>query len=302
MNDREHQRTVQRAVKKKFGSHKVLLSKRPAYYPAQAEREFQRLTDGYMRLLHTRLKEYLPLIRSAAKKEHLSGVRNDGLADFLSEVVHLLAKLASDLREDMEKFALSNKIKRIAGLIRRASVRQWKKNVKATLGIDLLEDYYEGGAYEELLQKWVEENTALIKTLPQESLDTMREIILDSYRSGEPTADIVRKIQNAYNVSKRHARLIARDQTAKLNAQISKKQQTDAGIREYIWSDSGDSRVRESHRSLNNKRFRWDDPPVVDAKTGRRCHPGEDYQCRCVPLAVFEYESIDLPVSNGENK
>lgn len=174
-----------------------------------------------------------------------------------------------------------------------------EKDVKATLGIDLLDDYYEGEFYEELLKKWIEDNVALIKTIPQDTLGEMREVILDGYRNGRLTKDIAKEIQHIYGVEKRHAQFIARDQTAKLNAQISRKQQEDAGVKEYVWSTSGDSRVRDSHRALNNKRFRWNDPPVVDIKTGRRCHPGEDYQCRCVPLAVFDYKSIDLPISSN---
>ena len=95
MNDIAHQRMVQEAVKKKFGSHKVLLSKRPSRYPEQAEREFQRVTNAYMQLLNKRLKEYLPQISRAAKAEHLDDARSDGLLDFLSKVIHLLVKLAS---------------------------------------------------------------------------------------------------------------------------------------------------------------------------------------------------------------
>ena len=109
----------------------------------------------------------------------------------------------------------------------------------------------------------------------------------------------MKKIQKAYSVDRRHAQLLARDQIAKLNSNIAQKQQRDAGVEEYIWSTSGDSRVREDHARLNNKRFRWDDPPVVDRKTGRRAHPGEDYQCRCVAIAVFDRNTIDLPVTGG---
>lgn len=72
------------------------------------------------------------------------------------------------------------------------------------------------------------------------------------------------------------------------------KQQQDAGVQEYIWSDSGDSRVRSGHHRLNGKKFRWDDPPVVDERTGRRCHPGEDFQCRCVAIPVFDIDTLDL--------
>ena len=58
--------------------------------------------------------------------------------------------------------------------------------------------------------------------------------------------------------------------------------------------------MRDSHRHLNGKRFSWNDPPVVDARTGRRCHPGQDYQCRCVALPVFDLETLDLPIAEKE--
>lgn len=128
-------------------------------------------------------------------------------------------------------------------------------------------------------------------------LSEMRRLVLEGYRNGKPTTTIVKEIQKVYGTNRRHAQLIARDQIAKLNSQICRMQQEDAGVTEYIWSTSGDSRVRSGHRKLNGKRFRWDDPPVVDDKTGRRCHPGEDYQCRCVALAVFDFGTIDLPIS-----
>ena len=73
-------------------------------------------------------------------------------------------------------------------------------------------------------------------------------------------------------------------------------------MEEYAWSESGDGRVRDSHKHLNKKRFRWSDPPIVDAKTGRRCHPGQDYQCRCVALPVFDIDTIDLPFAGKGGK
>jgi SPP1 gp7 family putative phage head morphogenesis protein len=56
------------------------------------------------------------------------------------------------------------------------------------------------------------------------------------------------------------------------------------GVKKYIWSTANDIRVRDRHRSLNNKVFSYDDPPVVDKKSGRRANPGEDYNCRCVAI------------------
>ena len=116
---------------------------------------------------------------------------------------------------------------------------------------------------------------------------------------GMKNADETGLIQRTYSVDRRHAQLLARDQIAKLNGDITQQQQQDAGVVEYVWSTSGDSRVRPSHAALNHKRFRWDDPPVVDEKTGRRCHPGKDYQCRCCALPVFNIKTVDLPVTKG---
>lgn len=296
MNDRAHQRMTQEAVKKKFGSHKVLLMKR-AQYPEQAEREYKRVTNAYMRLLNKRLKEYLPKMKALADAEK-NGQRHDDIGSFLSALFNLFAHLAADLEADMDSFSLTKRLEAMANLTQKLSIRDWKRQVKATLGIDLMDDYYTGELFKDLMKQWIDDNVDLIKTIPKDSLGKMRETVFDGYRNGVSTTDIVKKIQSIYGMDRRHAQLIARDQIAKLNGQITRIQQEDAGVTEYIWSTSEDSRVRESHAALNNKRFKWSDPPVVDALTGRRCHPGEDYQCRCCALAVFDLDTVDLPIAN----
>lgn len=296
MNNIAHQRMVQEALRKKFGSHEVLLSKRTPNYPEQAERELKRLNNSYMRLLNKLLKENLPTIRDAAarEKEHQ---RHDDTSDLLSTVSDVFDKMARELEESTKGFGYKDKVEAMAKLTQKLSIGEWKKEVQSTLGIELADDYYTGELFRKLLNEWIDNNVDLIKTIPNDSLSEMRRLVLEGYRNGKATTTIVKEIQKVYSVNRRHAQLIARDQIAKLNSQICRMQQEDAGVTEYIWSTSGDQRVREGHRKLNGKRFRWDDPPVVDDKTGRRCHPGEDYQCRCVALAVFDFNTIDLPMS-----
>jgi hypothetical protein len=63
----------------------------------------------------------------------------------------------------------------------------------------------------------------------------------------------------------------------------------DAGLGMYIWSTSGDERVRTSHIELDNKLCRWDDASVYSEDGGKiwkprpegwaHVHPGEDIQC-----------------------
>lgn len=303
MNDIAHQQMVQELLSKRFGSHQRLLCKYTPQYPIQGEREFQRVTNAYIRLLNELLKEYLPEIRDAARIEREANRRHDDTSDLIAKVTAVFSKMASELERRTSDFGLHGKIEATAKLTRKLSIREWKRAVKDTLGIELLDDYYTGELYREMMEKWVNDNVGLIKTIPQDSLGKMKEIVLEGYKNGETTTSIVKKIQKRYSVDRRHAQLLVRDQIAKLNSNIAQKQQRDAGVEEYIWSTSGDSRVRPGHARLNNKRFRWDDPPVVDEKNGRRCHPGEDYECRCVALAVFDWDTIDLPVAGrGGNK
>ncbi len=129
----------------------------------------------------------------------------------------------------------------------------------------------------------------------------MRNIVREGYLTGASNKTIAKKIQEAYDVDKNRAMFYARDQTSKLNAQVTQEQQKDAGVEWYVWRTAGNvstfpnsARVRESHAHLNNKRFKYSEPPIVDAKTGRRANPGEDYRCRCIALPVFDIDTVVL--------
>jgi SPP1 gp7 family putative phage head morphogenesis protein len=94
------------------------------------------------------------------------------------------------------------------------------------------------------------------------------------------------RIEERFGVTESKADLLARDQTLKLNGQLTERLQVSAGIEEYFWTTSGDERVRESHAALDGTRQRWDEPPVV-SDDGRSEHPGGDYQCRCTAFPVL---------------
>ena len=263
MNNIHHQEMVKEAVRPKFYGHKAIKSKTVPLYPKSAEREFQRIAGAYMKLLNEELKKKLPAMMAEYKRERHGDSRFDDSRDLDSKLRRLLQEVADALEQRIATFGLDEKVKKIAELAKGNSLREWKKAVKDTLGIDLLDDYYKGEIYDEAIRRWISENILKIKSLPTETLGNMRQIILDSYLKGKSIRDIQKDIQEEYNVSKRYAQLLARDQIATLNAQISKLQQQDAGCRKYKWSTSHDSRVRDCHRSLNGKTFSWDDPPEI---------------------------------------
>ena len=88
MNDTVHGHMVQDLLRHRFGSHDNLICKYSSKYPVQAEREFQRLTNAYIRILNELLKEYLPEIRDAARAEREAGQRHDDASDLIAKVRH----------------------------------------------------------------------------------------------------------------------------------------------------------------------------------------------------------------------
>lgn len=300
---------VKEAVQAKFRGNTTLRCKTTPMYPDSAEREFRRVTNGYMKLLNQTLKEHLPAMMAAYKRERRGDTRYDDAQDLDAEIRQELMKVAQELEQKLAAYGLYEMVEKIARLTKTTSLREWKRVVKETLGIDLMDDYYKGDFYEQALRMWVDSNVEKIKTIPTESLGSMRQIILDGYKQGRTIRDISKDIQDEYNISKHRAQMFARDQVATLNAQITKMQQQDAGCKRYRWSTSHDSRVRPCHAALNGKTFDWNDPPEMwyETKksgrvyTGRRCNPGEDYACRCVAIPEFDLDTINVPMKGQED-
>ena len=237
MNNIQHQEMVKRAVRGKFRGSQPIKCKTVPQYPKTAEREFRRITGSYMKLLNEELKKKLPAMMAEYQKERHGDSRFDDSQDLDAKLRLLLQDVATALEKRIAEYGLDQKVEQIAKMAKNVSIREWKRAVKDTLGIDLLDDYYKGEFFEEAIRRWIAENVLLIKSIPSETLGNMREIILGSYLKGSSIRDIQKAIQETYNVSKRKAQLLARDQVATLNAQLTKAQQTDAGCKKYMWSD-----------------------------------------------------------------
>lgn len=323
MDDELHKELLREELKKRNKGKKSVVSKYRPKYPDSGEREYLRMVNEYMAIEKKILLKYIPEIKRIlnegtryhvdSKKENEEKrkvARFSTIDNTIVRLTILFGSIEKELNAAFGLYDLKRQIKKIADFDHKLSIREWKKVVSKTLGIDLLDDYYSGNYYRDMIEKWVSDNVELIKTVPNQSLYKMKEMVYQNYMKGSTTTDIVKEIQRQYGMSKRHAKLIARDQTAKLNADITESQQRDAGISRYEWSDSHDERVRagdkmgkgmidpmgNNHKRLNGHIFSWDDPPLVDRKRGRKCHPGKDYQCRCCALPVFDLDNLDLPM------
>lgn len=303
MNESLQKEAMQEICRKKFHGHDILISKYTPVFPASIEREYARISSQYMRLLKESIEKEIPALKEQIMKER-GTYRKDYRSDSINDVMMLLEKILDKIQkrftEKTQGYGLRRKLEALANMTRKLTIREWKKAVDKTLGINIMEDYYMGEFFQTALDKWVDVNVSLIKTIPADTLGDMRTVIKEGFINGKSTTKIMLDIQHKYNVGKSRAQFLARDQIGKLNASLNEAQQRDAGIEEYIWDDCGDSRVRETHKALNGKRFRWDAPPIVDVKTGRRCHPGQDYRCRCRAKPVFKFGVFNAPAAKKE--
>lgn len=283
-------------------------------YPENIEKEYATLCLKHVKMYGEVLKKYLPEIMNILRdtREDSADYHEDSkILEFSERFSRTIRKMEKELSERLEDFQTDVFIRKVAKKANTNNARQWIKLVKKTFGIDLDGHYYNKGTWADLIDRWTEENVGYVRSIPQESLGTLRQIVQDGYYEGWGITKIRNEIAKEFGVSKSKAKALAIDQMGTLCSRITRKQQTDAGCTHYRWKSRKDNRVRESHRLYNGKVFSWDDPPPSyymtksrgKVLTGRRCHPGEDYLCRCMAIPVFNTEKLNLPVDmNTEQK
>lgn len=142
-------------------------------------------------------------------------------------------------------------------------------------------------------------NVGLITTLANKQLDEVAALVKQADAEAWRVEDLTAAIADTFPDTNANAELIARDQVLKLNGQITAERQQRAGVTSYIWTTTGDERVRGRpkseggvnprglHYELEGTRQSWAAPPVM-SEDGRRGHPGSDYQCRCVAYPLID--------------
>ena len=139
------------------------------------------------------------------------------------------------------------------------------------------------------LQTQIAVNSDLIQSLPDEYYKKISTRVFQGVSQGDKVGSLVTDLQKITGVTRKRAKLIARDQTAKTNAAITRQRQEALGITEYIWRTSQDERVRTSHKAHNGKTFKWvsKGKPGHPGETG---HPGHDVNCRCTARGIINLD------------
>lgn len=156
---------------------------------------------------------------------------------------------------------------------------QIKKQFQTVLGVNplLTEPYL---AVE--MEKFTEANIALIRSIPEQMLSKVENIVRAGVETGISTDKVSEDIFHQFDITESRADLIARDQINKFNSSLNQLRQKEVGVEKYTWSTSGDERVRSSHEALEGEVYGWDEETPIGYK------PGEDINCRCVAIPVLD--------------
>ena len=136
-------------------------------------------------------------------------------------------------------------------------------------------------ALDDLLTAFATENARLIRNLTGTLLEDVEGSIARGFRRGRLTRDISAEIQQRVGVARRRANLIARDQIASLNGELTQVRQATMGVTRYTWRSSRDELVRDTHEEFDGQVFTW-------ATGSPEGHPGEPINCRCVAEPVLD--------------
>lgn len=253
-------------------------------YPFNAERKYRAQLVGYVEAMERAIRQTIyPHLESivASRNETIPIDRAD---DYAAEIDRLMR--ATTLSVSRIPFNKEQVARETGHTINTFNSKQWDKQLKVSLGVDVFrrEEYVPS-----TINSYVKENVSLITKMENDLLSQVEETIQRNVRQGATAPRIAREIEGRTGVAKSRARLIARDQTGKLNGQLTQLRQEDIGIDSYTWRTSEDERVRSTHRAHDDKKYKWNSPP---SGTG---HPGQDYQCRCYAEPDFERLLEDIP-------
>jgi len=256
---------------------------KPVDYDEALPRQYNRILQAIITAVNADIKrDILPAIQRA-KPEYTADAWPS-----------LMNALLTALAERWSGTLFKSQAQRIAaGTVRRAEAENGKaflKSVNQAAGVEVF------GAHSEALSTELEaaaiENAQLITKMTAEHINRIQTTIMENMRAGYAPSVIARNLQEKSGISRKRAKFIARDQTAKLNGELTKLRNQAAGIEYFRWSTSKDGRVGEDHRRAAERDvgygpgvYRWDKPPK-EGIPGRATRPN----CRCSAAPVFEWE------------
>jgi SPP1 gp7 family putative phage head morphogenesis protein len=174
--------------------------------------------------------------------------------------------------------------------------------IHEAIGVDVSRILNANGPLLQSMRTATAANIALIKTIPPQYFDRVLETVSNGWTQGLRWESLVEQIQRDGDITENRAKLIARDQTAKMNAAFGRERSKQVGIERAEWLTSKDERVRPNHAAMEGVVYDLNGPGPLINDDGEPCFPGDDYQCRCDFAPVVDMEELAIGAGYGERE
>lgn len=224
---------------------------------------------------------YADILQLLIQERRQQGKQDVARSRMAVELIDKAAAHAARQLEPRELNAAAEKFGKRTGDFNR---QQLDRQVRSAMGVSF-------SAIEkptrDLIPGFVQENVALIKSVPERYHERIREAVQEAFSTGMHPETLADRLLEIDGTAESDARRIARDQVGKLNGQFNETRQQAMGVTSYVWRTVNDQRVREEHRNLDGRVFQWSSPPPIG-------HPGYPIMCRCFSEPNFSDILADL--------
>lgn len=141
------------------------------------------------------------------------------------------------------------------------------------------------------MQAAIGENVSLINSIAQQHLADVEGVVMRSFQRGRDLGEMTEELMRRYDVTRKRAAFISRDQSNKLTAVVNRTRQQELGITQARWRHSGAGKhPRLSHLKAGQANGGKGDLYDVDKGClidGEYILPGELPNCRCSSRSVI---------------
>lgn len=152
-------------------------------------------------------------------------------------------------------------------------------------------DFKMNAAANDAYQATIGENIGLIKSIASQHLTEVEGLVMRSVTQGRNLGELTDELVKRYDITKRRAAFIARDQGNKATATINKVRQQELGITQARWRHSGAGKhPRPSHVAASHDdggKGKLYDVAKGCEIDGKYIWPGTEPGCRCTGQSVI---------------
>lgn len=232
-------------------------------------------------------------------------IKTTYIADaWFDSVLDIIERLASKWGGNIMQSQFERLARKSVTMADAANSKQFVKSINRSVGIDL-SGMLRSEKLDDYVSLSIRNNVNLIKSIPDDYFKSLSQMIDNNIRQGFTPAKLESSIREMLKVRAfkekgspstsaekiaNKAKLIARDQTAKLNGDLTRIRQEDAGITHFKWITSKDERVGDDHKLAAERKTKYGIGVYSWSEGAPEGFPGnaDRPNCRCTATPLIK--------------